>query len=101
MQDRCARPGCVRTVKNIDRHRACSAVCQHILLQIENAERVCNALGDEGLTGQYRDVITAWSEAWTRAQELDYRLYQEAKSVGMRASDWESLKRGKASHPPS
>lgn len=68
----------------------------HTLLQIENAERLCGALGDEGLTGRYRDEIAAWSEAWTRIQELDYQLYREAKSVGMRASDWERLKKGKA-----
>ncbi len=49
-----------------------------------------------GMTGQYRAEIAAWSDAWTKIQELDYRLYQEAKSVGIRASEWESLKKGKA-----
>lgn len=91
----CARPGCKRTVKNADQHRACSGTCQYILLALENADRVCDALGEEGLTGRWRSEIVAWSDGWTRIQEMDYALYQEAKSVGMRASDWTRLKQGK------
>lgn len=96
MQATCARPGCFRTVKNSDQHRECSAMCKYILGQLEGADRLCAALGSDGLPGQYREGVAEMSAAWSRVQDVDYRLFKEAMSVGIPESDWTALKTGVA-----
>jgi hypothetical protein len=93
----CVREGCNRVVP---RHRvkaACSILCQLVITELAEAQRVCVATGD----GELWPTVVALNDALTAYRLSDTRVYRVARSVGLSDEQWRAIKHGneKATQP--
>lgn len=89
----CAREGC-RGLINRSGYNYCSFICSAIDQEMDKAQRICQAIGSDGLTSELWTEVVALSDGLTRYMELDRRLYREARSVGITDEQWQAIKNG-------
>jgi hypothetical protein len=65
-----------------------------IAQEIDKAQRACEAIGNTPLTTELWTEVVALSDAWTRYQDVDYRLYKEAVAAGFTGKQWQAIKDG-------
>jgi hypothetical protein len=90
----CAREGCPRRSTRDSEH--CTFVCALLAQEIDKAQKACEAVGNTPLTTELWTEVVALSDAWTRYQAVDYRLYKQAVAAGFTGKQWQAIKDGKA-----
>jgi len=92
---RCVRDGCYRNVTkgNWDH---CSFMCKAVDNEMVRAQRVCDAVGPSAGTGELWAAVVEMSDAWTRFQMLDKKIYDAAREAGITSDQWMAIKLGEA-----
>jgi hypothetical protein len=86
----CVREGCNRIVP---RHRvkpACSILCELVITELAEAQRMCAATGD----GELWSAAVGLNDALTAYRCTDSRVYHAAREVGITDDQWRAIKRG-------
>lgn len=93
----CTREGCTGTISK-PKSQHCSFICSAIDRQLDQAQRICTALGpDIALAAELYAEVVALNDTFTRVREIDSKLFQHAESVGFTREQWRSVK---AEAPP-
>ena len=92
----CSREGCSRQVMATSprERRICSGVCNTVDREMEQAQRVCQAIGNSSLATELWLSVVALNDALTEYQRLDNELLQVAESAGISREQWDAIKRG-------
>jgi hypothetical protein len=91
---RCAREGCKRGVR--DRYRCCSYLCNVVTDRIDQAERMCRALGPCPTNTDLWVAVTELGDVLTHLQRLETRMYRLAIEQGYTAKQWSAIKSGES-----
>ena len=86
----CVREGCNRIVP---RHRvkpACSILCELVMTELAEAQRMCAVTGE----GELWSAVVALNDALTTYRCTDSRVYHAAREVGITDDQWRAIKRG-------
>lgn len=90
----CARETCGRRIRPGNDY--CNPVCRAIAVELDRAQRVCQALGAQTpLVSQLWAEAVALNDGYTQLREIDQQLYEQALSVGFTAEQWRAVKEGK------
>jgi hypothetical protein len=93
----CTRDGCSRVVPR-SRVDACSSLCELVVTELAEAQRVVTATGD----GELWSAVVGLNEALTTYRLSDTRVYRVARSVGISDEGWRAIKQGtQADLPPA
>ena len=90
----CSREGCSRVVTR-RRVEACSSLCELVMEELADAQRVCAATGD----GELWAAVVALNDTLTTYRLSDTRVYRVARSVGFSDEQWRAIKRGDSDLP--
>ena len=90
----CEREGCPGI--SSEGNRFCCFICRAIEQELENTQRICEALGNSELTTELWTEAVAMSDACSRYLELGYRLRMLAKDVGITSNQWHKIRKGRA-----
>lgn len=77
----------------------CTFVYKVIASELDKVQRICEALGIDGLTPDLWTEAVALSDCWSRYLELDRRLYRAAVEVGFTDESWRAIKDGSQTIP--
>lgn len=88
----CAREGCGNNVRN-SRYRFCTYLCRTVACELEDAQRICEAIGP--VTSEMWAAAVSLSDALSAYQEAKNLVYRAAKSVGVTPQQWAALQGGK------
>jgi hypothetical protein len=91
---RCAREGCKRGVR--DGYRRCSYLCNVVTDRIEQAERMCKALGPGHTSTAMWVAAVELGDALTLEQKLETQMYRLAIDQGFTAEEWSAIKSGES-----
>ena len=89
---RCAREGCKRGVRG--GYRCCSYLCNVVTDRIEQAERMCKALGPGRTSTAMWVAAVELGDALTHEQKLGTQMYRLAVEQGITAEEWSAIKSG-------
>jgi hypothetical protein len=90
----CTRQGCTRVVPR-NRVDACSSLCELVIQELAEAERVCAATGD----GELWSAVVALNDALPTYRLSDTRVYRVAREVGINDEQWRAIKHGTQAAP--
>jgi hypothetical protein len=65
-----------------------------IASELGKAQRLCEALGSDGMSSDLWTEAVALSDCWSRYLELDRRIYRAAAEVGFTDEHWQAIKDG-------
>jgi hypothetical protein len=69
-------------------------LCRYVEVELEHAERVCQAVGAGPLPGELWAAAVALGDALAEYKRLDSRLKSAALEVGITDDAWFAIKRG-------
>jgi hypothetical protein len=95
----CAREGCKRGVR--DGYRCCSYLCNVVTDRLEQAERMCKAIGPGSVSTAMWVAVVELGDALTLEQKLETRMYRLAVEQGITAAEWSAIKSGESDLPRS
>ena len=90
----CAREGCKRGVR--DGYRCCSYLCNVVTDRLEQAERMCRALGPGSVSTAMWVAAVEVGDALTLEQKLETQMYRLAVEQGYTAEQWSAIKSGES-----
>lgn len=90
----CAREGCGNEIPQVnDKHRYCTYLCVSVARELEQAQRVCEAIGAG--TSDLWSAAVALSDALSGYLAVERQVYQAATDVGVTPQQWAALQGGK------
>ena len=95
----CARYGCgqlAATSASVSgqQPRYCCIACRSVDIELIRAQRVCEAVGTGPVSGELWSCAVALSDMLSQYQQVDRRLKDIARSVGITIEQWQAIKHG-------